>query len=210
MKSVKNTKSVSSEKDNPEVLFTSHQVGELLQVNPSSVNNWVNDGKIPAFRTPGGHRRIRRSDLLAFLREHHMPIPPSLLGGGDRRRILVVDDEPAQLNIFKRLLKPYAEVVELAVAKNGVDALVIVGAFKPHLILLDIFMPGIDGLEVCRRLQVLPETSGITIVVTSGRLTKELERQALSAGASRCLEKPVDVRRLLEEAGVETARLFTQ
>ena len=47
----------------PDSLLTSYQVGALLQVNPSSINKWVKDGRIPAFRTPGGHRRIRRLDV---------------------------------------------------------------------------------------------------------------------------------------------------
>ena len=59
-------------------LLTSHQVGELLQVNPSSINKWVNDGRIQAFRTPGGHRRIRVADLVAFLEKHKMPVPRTL------------------------------------------------------------------------------------------------------------------------------------
>ena len=58
-----------------ERLLTSHEVGALLQVNPSSVKKWVNEGRIAAFRTPGGHRRIRVADLVDFLHRHAMPIP---------------------------------------------------------------------------------------------------------------------------------------
>ncbi len=57
----------------PDQLLTSTQVGNLLQVNPSSVKKWVNDGHIIAFRTPGGHRRIRASDLVMFLDHHKRP-----------------------------------------------------------------------------------------------------------------------------------------
>src|SRR5262245_27920606 len=146
MKTTKTTKNVSWEKDDSDAFLTSHQVGELLKVNPSSVNNWVNEGKIPAFRTPGGHRRIRQSDLIAFLQRHKMPIPKNLAAQG-RRRVLIVDDEVAVLNGFKRRLRPHEHLVEVAVASNGVDALVLVGAFKPHLIVLDVFMPDIDGIE---------------------------------------------------------------
>jgi excisionase family DNA binding protein len=62
-------------------LLTSHEVGDLLQVNPSSVKKWVNEGRIAAFRTPGGHRRIRVADLVEFLNRHAMPIPRPLAGG---------------------------------------------------------------------------------------------------------------------------------
>src|SRR6476620_4737422 len=120
-------------------LLTSYQVGALLQVNPSSVNKWVKDGRIPAFRTPGGHRRIRAGDLVAFLNEHKMPVPASLTQAS-RRRLLIVDDDQRQLESLQRALKPYADRVELQMVGNGVDALVQVGSFKPHLVVLDVYM----------------------------------------------------------------------
>jgi excisionase family DNA binding protein len=60
--------------------LTSHQAADLIQVNPSSVNKWVKEGRIPAYRTPGGHRRIQAADLVAFLTEYAMPVPVPLAG----------------------------------------------------------------------------------------------------------------------------------
>src|ERR1700739_1873681 len=91
----------------PERLLTSSEVGALLQVNPSSVKKWVNDGRIAAFRTPGGHRRIRVADLLDFLNRHSMPIPRELAGAATRRRVLIVDDDLITLRALERRLKPY-------------------------------------------------------------------------------------------------------
>src|SRR5690242_14023312 len=79
----------------PDQLLTSHEVGSLLQMDPSSVVKWVNDGILPAYRTPGGHRRIRSSDLLVFLRTHSMYIPDALRGGGIK--VLLVDDDTSLL-----------------------------------------------------------------------------------------------------------------
>jgi excisionase family DNA binding protein len=182
-------------------LLTSHQVGELLQVNPSSINKWVNDGRIQAFRTPGGHRRIRVADLVAFLEKHKMPVPRTL-STMSRRRLLVVDDNQKHLDALRRRLKTHAEHVDLATASNGIDALVQVGAFKPHLIVLDIFMGEIDGLEVCRRLKANPDTRGIDVVMTSGQLTPTVEEDAQRAGAMRCLPKPLDLTLVLEQLGL--------
>jgi excisionase family DNA binding protein len=183
-------------------LLTSHEVGDLLQVNPSSVKKWVNEGRIAAFRTPGGHRRIRVADLVDFLNRHAMPIPRSL-AGVSKRRLLIVDDDPIHLRALERRLKPYADRVEVAMRENGIDALVMVGSFKPHLIVLDVYMPEIDGLEVCRRLKLNAETRHIGVVVTSGHLTDAIIESALAAGALSCVPKPLDLAVLVEHLGLQ-------
>lgn len=71
----------------PDTYLSSHEVAGFIQANPSSVNKWVKEGKIPAHRTPGGHRRMRVSDVVAFLREYEMPIPPALLDVADEMEV---------------------------------------------------------------------------------------------------------------------------
>jgi excisionase family DNA binding protein len=194
-------KTVTEQDIDADRLLTSHEVGSLLQVNPSSVNKWVKEGRIQAFRTPGGHRRIRARDLVEFLDVHKMPIPRKL-AGASRRKLLVVDGDAAHLRAIERLLKPRQDRVQVAFASNGIDALVQVGAFKPNLIVLDVFMREIDGLEVCRRLKANPETQSINVIVTSSELTPDLEAKALAAGASRCMRKPIDLNTLLGQLGI--------
>lgn len=183
-----------------ERLLTSHEVGDLLQVNPSSVKKWVNEGRIVAFRTPGGHRRIRVADLVDFLHRHAMPIPRPL-EAACKRRLLVVDDDLMHLRALARSLRPYAARVDVELVQNGIDALVMVGSFKPDLIVLDVYMPELDGIEVCRRLKLKPETRHIGVIVNSAHLTKSVEENALAAGAVRCVPKPLDLKVLLEHLG---------
>ncbi|MEZ4270564.1 MAG: response regulator [Myxococcota bacterium] len=182
-------------------LLTSYQVGSLLQVNPSSVNKWVKDGRIPAFRTPGGHHRIRAADLVSFLKSHRMPVP-RLLSNAGKRRVLIVDDDLNQLKSLERVFKTHESRLEIRSVDNGIDALVMVGALDPHVVVLDVFMPNLDGIEVCRRLRGMKETENIKVVITSAQLTEEVERQAREAGAYDCLQKPVDMDHLLGILGV--------
>ena len=184
-----------------ERLLTSHEVGDLLQVNPSSVKKWVNEGRIAAFRTPGGHRRIRVADLVDFLNRHAMPIPRPL-ASASKRRLLVVDDDLMHLRALERRLRPYAGRVAMELTQNGIDALVMVGSFKPDLIVLDVYMPELDGIEVCRRLKLKPETRHIGVIVNSAHLTKSVEDNALAAGALTCVPKPMDLKVLLEHLGL--------
>ena len=188
-------------------LLTSSDVGELLHVNASSVKKWVDDGLLVAFRTPGGHRRIRPADLVRFLNAHRMPIPRDLQAS--RRRLLIVDDDALHLKALARAFKKHSARIDVVTVANGIDALVLVGSFRPNLVLLDIFMPGIDGLDVCRRLKGNPDTSAIDIVIMSAHATSALKRRALEAGAVRVLRKPIDISEivgvLLDQVGGASA-----
>ena len=187
-------------------LLTSHEVGALLQVNPSSVKKWVNEGRITAFRTPGGHRRIRVGDLVEFLDRHAMPIPRKL-AGVSRRRLLIVDDDAVHLRAFERRLRPHKSRLQLQMTDNGIDALVLVGAFKPHLIILDVYMPELDGIEVCRRLKMKPETSDIGVIIHSAHLTRAVEENAVAAGAICAVSKPIELKLVLDNLGLTQQHL---
>src|SRR5579863_9694291 len=109
--------------------FTSSEVGELLQVAPGSVNKWINEGLLEAFRTPGGHRRISATELVRFSLEQGMPIPDGLQDLAVSN-VLVVDDEPRFLASIERAFKPYRDELRIHTADNGIDALVLIGSLK--------------------------------------------------------------------------------
>jgi excisionase family DNA binding protein len=197
---------VTESKIDADQLLTSHEVGALLQVNPSSVKKWVNEGRITAFRTPGGHRRIRVGDLVEFLDRHAMPIPRKL-AGVSRPRLLIVDDDAVHLRALERRLRPHKSRLQLQMTDNGIDALVLVGAFKPHLIILDVYMPELDGIEVCRRLKMKPETSSIGVIIHSAHLTRAIEENAISAGAICAVSKPIELKIVLENLGLTQQHL---
>jgi acetolactate synthase-1/2/3 large subunit len=113
--------------------------------------------------------------------------------------VLVVDDDRMQLRAIERVLRDQHEV-DLTVADNAIDAMIAVGALKPDLVIMDILMPGLDGIEACRRIKSNPETGDIQIVLASAMMTPELERAARHAGAKRAVSKPVDLVGLLGSA----------
>jgi excisionase family DNA binding protein len=179
-----------------ETLFTSHEVGTLLQMDPSSVVKWVNDGLLPAYRTPGGHRRIRQSDLLAFLRSHGMYVPPELNAGVVR--VLVVDDDSALLSALQRSVKSHKDQLEVTTATSGIDALVKVGTMRPDALVIDVHMPDVNGFDVLEQLKSNPDTKSIEVVMMSGKTTAELEKKARSLGAIALLAKPVTATNLVD------------
>ena len=186
-------------------LLSSHQVSKLLQVSPSTVVSWTNSGRLPAFRTPGGHRRVRLSDLRRFLTENHLPLPPELQGGpaAAKHRVFVVDDEPIVIRTIQRSLASQGSV-EVDGCSDGVEALVRIGAWQPDLVLLDVHMEGIDGFEVCRRLHRLQELSTLAIVAITAFPSEEDRTRILNYGALDYWVKPIpaeDVLKVLEVGG---------
>ena len=92
--------------------------------------------------------------------------------------------------------------METEIARDGFEAGVKVESFRPHALVLDLMMPGIDGFEVCRRLRARPTLNHIRIVAVTGFPSTENVDRILAAGADACLEKPIDSERLLAELGL--------
>jgi excisionase family DNA binding protein len=175
-------------------IFTTHEVSRLLHVNPRSVINWIEQSLLPSYRTPGGHRRIRREDLLAFLRKHEIPTPAPLVG--EKFNVLIVEDEEEITDILKTFFERQGGY-DIHSAADGISALIEVGRAKPHLLILDIMIPGVDGIEVCRRIKADPGNT-TAIIAISGQ--SEWEKKILLAGADAFMAKPLDLAKLHDEA----------
>ncbi len=178
--------------------YTTFEVSKICGVNPTSVQNWVKEKKLKAHVTPGGHRRIRREDLISFLREFGMPIPGEL--ANSPQRVLVVDDEPDVVRILISVMRSADPGLEIASAGGGVEALLMIGERKPDLLILDIMMPDMDGFEVCQKLKSSATTSGIKIVAITGYDDPSTRERILEAGADLYFTKPLDVARFGEES----------
>jgi excisionase family DNA binding protein len=185
---------VKQTKNATKTIYTTHEVSRLLHVNPRSVINWIEQSLLQSYRTPGGHRRIRHDDLMAFLRKHQIPTPASLVA--DKFSILIVDDDQEIIDLLKAYLERQAPY-EISTAADGITALIEVGRVKPDLLILDIMIPGVDGVEVCRRIKA-DSSNRTAIIAISG--TTERQSQVLEAGADAFMLKPVDMDQLHAEA----------
>ena len=104
--------------------------------------------------------------------------------------ILIVDDEPLNFDVLEALLD--GEGYELHYASSGQEALDGMAIFDPDLILLDVMMPDLDGIEVCRRIKAMPEWQTVPIVMVTALSEKEDLARCLGEGANDFLSKPVD------------------
>jgi CheY-like chemotaxis protein len=106
-------------------------------------------------------------------------------------RILLVEDSPLSRYAFGRLLRLYG--FDVCEATDGREALDLVSNFHPRLVLTDLMMPVMDGLELIRRLRADPETAGLAVVAITADGTAEADRLARAAGALDVITKPIDL-----------------
>ena len=118
---------------------------------------------------------------------------------GERRRVLVVDDQPDNRSVLRSLLLPLG--FEIREAANGEECLGLLGEFQPHLVLIDLVMPVMDGFEATRRMRRMKEFAGLTIFAVSASLLGPDQQRSIKVGCDEFLSKPVDIDRLFEKIG---------
>ena len=109
-------------------------------------------------------------------------------------RILIVDDNPTNLKLVTYLVKSHG--YEVDTASDATSALERIRAHKPRLILLDLQLPGIDGVELTRRIKAEPTTRDIVVIAVTAYAMKGDEERAREAGCDDYVTKPIDTRAL--------------
>lgn len=176
--------------------FTTHHISEICGVTMPTVINWIKQGKLPAYKTLGGHRRVEKSALIQFLKSNRLPLPDDLAKEWSCR-ILLVDDEKAFITLLTKIIRNKYRHCVVGSAMNGFEAGRQVLSFKPDLIVLDLKLPGIDGFEVCKNIKSTPQTKNMKIIAVTGYHTEGIKNKILSCGADAYLPKPFDAEELM-------------
>jgi len=179
-------------------IFTVFQASKYCNVSPKTIINWIEAGHINAYKTVGGHRRVKKPDLEEFMRKQGIPIPQEEVVS-ERKRILIVDDDTIIVETIVQALEEEEYDYELISAADGFEAGLQVNHFKPHLLILDIMMPDIKGYEVCKKIKSSEETKDTKIIVLSAYLDDEKFKKMREYGADLCFSKPLPLPQLKEE-----------
>ncbi len=173
------------------------EIAQMLGIAVASVAKWIDQGKLLAGRTPGGHRRVPVDELVKFLNFHRLPIPPELISCPTK--ILVVDDDLAVREWLISILKAEYADCEILEAKDGFSAGEMFTRNKPDVVLLDLMMPGMDGYEVCRRIKTSENAKQVQVIMITGNYGDDIEENAHACGARMVLHKPLDGEMVLRE-----------
>jgi excisionase family DNA binding protein len=171
-------------------VYTTFQISQYLSVDITTVMSWIDAGKLTAYKTPGGHRRVPHKDFLEFLKKYKMPVPSEILNPSPK--VLVVDDEPSVQKLVQRFIKKIDENVEITSATDGFEAGRKLESGTPDLVILDLNLPGMDGFKVCKNIRAAESTKDVKILAISGEGTDENKRKILSCGANEFMAKPFD------------------
>lgn len=170
--------------------FSTTQAARICAVNPNSIISWVDKGLLQAEVTPGGHRRISEKSLVLFLKKRGFDVPAEL--NRSLPRVLIVEDDAECKQLLVRALAKIPSI-NVATCSDGLEALVSIGADPPDLLILDIFLPKMDGFQVCRILRAVPKTASLKIIVVSGKPLSEKEQAFLSKHCEGLFRKPFAV-----------------
>ena len=192
--------------------YTTIEVAKRLGVSLQTVQRWVDAGHLKAWKTLGGHRRIDADSAEALFKTQTGDAKAAATAGAAVLRILIVDDNPIDLELMAALARKAMPQEAIELAADGFRALLSVGRALPDVLITDINMPHMDGFEMIRSLAEGRAQSPRTIVAVSSLSPTEMAARGRLLPGVHFLAKPIDEQRLatvLREAPVQGTQAGT-
>ena len=147
-----------------ERLFTTVDVAKLCKVSLRTVIRWVDEGRLPSFRTPGGHRRVKEEDLTRFMQEYKIPFSV-----GETRRagkkILILEEKSEFEDMLHRILRRSSDLFEITHATDLCECAMRLGLLRPDLVILEIGPKVQDVDRFLKAMSRIPETEETHVLV---------------------------------------------
>jgi len=176
--------------------YSTIEIGKMLDVTPSTVWRWIKQGRLNAYNTPGGHRRVPIADLREFIIKNDIPVPTMLSSAVIK--LLVIDDHAKVLSSLDKEIKSAKAPIELIVTTSGIDAIMMMDKEKPDAALIDLNMREVDGLALVRRLAQKYAGGPLKVLTMTDSLTAKATTESAKAGAMGCLKKPIKAAMLMK------------
>lgn len=181
--------------------FSALEVAKLCGVVNQTAINWIHNEDLKAFTTPGGQYRVYAQDLVVFLKSHNIRVPDELrqdlTAPIDTRLALIVDDDKDLNTILKRILERKIEELRVAQAFDGFEAGRIIAERHPAIVVLDVNMPGLDGISLCKKIRSDESLGQPSVITMTGVAEEEARPLMMKAGADAFFSKPINFEALI-------------
>ena len=183
---------------NKTIVYSALEVANICGVVNQTAINWIRNGYLKAFSTPGGQYRIYLEDLVAFMKERNMKIPAEVLDAYQQNKslsasILVVDDDKGLNQVVTKFLEKKFTDSSIYQAFDGFEAGAILADKKPNIVLLDLDLPGVKGEDLCVKINNSEEFGKPVVCVMTALKDAGIEDRLKGLGAIHFFAKPLNL-----------------
>jgi len=188
------------------------RIARMCQVTPATVAHWIDQGYLKGHRTPTGHRRVDAEDLVAFLREHSMPVPPELENEVPEAKdaIVVVEDDKSYGKLLLRAIESSDIKADVTLAVTGMDGLIEIGRANPAVVVLDYSLPDLNAAEVVERLLAPGRQLDAEVLIVTGGVQDADVLRLQALGVKEIVQKADGIDAVVEAIGKALARQRAQ
>jgi CheY-like chemotaxis protein len=181
-------------------VFSAHEVANFCDVVNQTAINWIRQGHLEAYTTPGGQYRVYADVLAKFMQNQGMRMPDEvreiLAEQAKIEQVLIVDDDQALNDLLKQFLDKRYPEFKVTQALDGYDAGRAILEQRPDVVILDINLPGVDGYKLTRQIKSDENLSRPIVIAITGMEDAEVETRAREAGVDGFIRKPIDLESL--------------
>lgn len=165
---------------------------KLLSLSVATVQSLVEKGEIEAWKTLGGHRRLSLRSINDYLHRSNSQFSALEPSPMHRLNVLVVDDEPAMLDLYQAQFDEWDIVMDSSFMLSPMEALIDIAGMRPDLLITDLSMPGVDGFEMLRVIKRNQQLASMQILVISGLSEEAINERGGLPPNAHFHEKPIN------------------
>ncbi|MBC7994159.1 MAG: response regulator [Rhizobacter sp.] len=172
--------------------YSTAYVAKQLGISVPTVQRWVDAGQLKAWKTPGGHRRIDAESAERLFEAHAQDLPTPFDRAADALSVMLVEDNAADRDVLTLLVNEALPGAQLVVFESGIQALVAIGQQAPDIVITDIVMPHMNGIEMLRQLATQCVVRPRLIVAVSSFTPQQLAQKGELPPGVHSISKPID------------------
>ena len=195
---------MGSKKSESPVVYSALEVANICGVVNQTAINWIRSEYLKAFKTPGGQYRIYPEDLVEFMEKRGIKVPSEVIDNCEKKvvvsshTILIVDDDKAFNDVMAAYIKKHDETALVSQAFDGFEAGLLMVQKMPKCVILDLDLPGIDGLKLCRHIKQSDAFGKPFIIVVTALSDPRTEEECHKLGIANFFKKPLNLPEIAE------------